>query len=52
MIPRAIEEMTSNKRTDETFDFPDTSDMCDFGYVLVPVDAPATPRQTNTQSSK
>ena len=53
MTPRAIEEAKSNKRTDESFDFPDTSDMCDFGYVLAaPVDNPAVPAQTSTQSSK
>jgi len=53
MTPRGIEDTASNKRTDETFDFPETSDMCDFGYVLaVPVDAPAAPRHTNTQPSK
>jgi hypothetical protein len=53
MNPRAIEETKSNKRTDETFDFPETSDMCDFGYVLaVPVDNSASPLQTSTQSSK
>jgi hypothetical protein len=53
MNPRAIEDMKSNKRTDETFDFPETSDMCDFGYVLaVPVDNPTAPQQSNTQSSK
>jgi hypothetical protein len=52
MTPRAIEEAKSNKRTDESFDFPETSDMCDFGYVLAaPADSPA-PQQTNTQSSK
>jgi hypothetical protein len=53
MTPRAIEEAKSNKRTDESFDFPETSDMCDFGYVLaVPADNPAAPTQTGTQSSK
>ena len=51
MTPRVIEEAKSNKRTEETFDFPETSDMCDFGYVLaVPVDHPTAPAQTNTQS--
>jgi hypothetical protein len=53
MTPRAIEDTKSNKRTDDTFDFPETSDMCDFGYVLaVPVDSPTTPAQTNTQHAK
>ena len=53
MTPRAIDETKSNKRTDESFDFPETSDMCDFGYVLaVPVDNPTAPAQTGTQSSK
>jgi len=54
MTPRAIEEAKSNKRTDESFDFPETSDMCDFGYVLaVPGDNSVAPQQqTNTQSSK
>jgi hypothetical protein len=53
MTPRAREEAKSNKRTDESFDFPETSDMCDFGYVLaIPVDNPTAPQQTRTQSSK
>ena len=53
MTPRAIEEAKSNKRTDESFDFPDTSDMCDFGYVLAaPVDSPVAPTQTSPQASK
>jgi hypothetical protein len=53
MTPRAIEDTKSNKRTDESFDFPETSDMCDFGYVLaVPADSPAVPQQTVTQTSK
>ena len=53
MTPRAIEETKSNKRTDDTFDFPETSDMCDFGYVLAdPADSPASPQQTNTLPSK
>ena len=53
MTPRAIEEKKSKKRTDETFDFPETSDMCDFGYVLAgPADSPASPQPTNTQPSK
>ena len=53
MTPRAIEEAKSNKRTDESFDFPETSDMCDFGYVLAaPVDNSVAPQQTTTQSSK
>ena len=52
MTPRALEEAQSNKRTDESFDFPETSDMCDFGYVLAaPVDSPAAPQQTNAQPS-
>jgi hypothetical protein len=53
MTPRAIEVAKSNQRTDETFDFPETSDMCDFGYVLaMPADSPATPSPTNAQSTK
>jgi hypothetical protein len=53
MTPRAIEEKKSNKRTDESFDFPETSDMCDFGYVLaVPVDNPTATTPTGTQPSK
>jgi len=53
MPPRAIEDTKSNKRTDESFDFPETSDMCDFGYVLAtPADAAASAPQTNAQSSK
>jgi hypothetical protein len=53
MTPRALEDSKSNKRTDETFDFPETSDMCDFGYVLaIPGDNPTAPAQTSTQPSK
>lgn len=53
MTPRAMEDEQSKKRTDESFDFPETSDMCDFGYVLADTaGSPASPRQTNTQSSK
>jgi len=53
MTPRAIEDTKSNKRTDESFDFPETSDMCDFGYVLAtPPDSAAASRQTTAQSSK
>jgi len=53
MTPRAIEDEQSKKRTDESFDFPETSDMCDFGYVLAgTADSPASPRQTTTQTSK
>jgi hypothetical protein len=53
MTPRTIEETTPNKRMDDSVDFPETSDMCDFGYVLAaPVDSPAAPQQTNTQPSK
>ncbi len=53
MTPRAIEDTKSNKRTDESFDFPETSDMCDFGYVLArPSDTAAAAPQTSAQSSK
>jgi hypothetical protein len=53
MTPRAIDEVKSNKRKDESFDFPETSDMCDFGYVLAaPADAAASSTQTDTQSAK
>ena len=53
MTPRAIEDTKSNQRADESFDFPETSDMCDFGYVLIrPSDAAAASPQTNAQSSK
>ena len=53
MTPRAIEEKTSNKRTEETFDFPETSDLCDFGYVLAgPAGTSTAPQQTNAQTPK
>ena len=53
MTPRAIEDDKSKKRTDESFDFPETSDMCDFGYVLAaPPDSNAASQQTNAQLSK
>jgi len=29
-----VEEKKSSKRTEESFDFAETSDLCDFGYVL------------------
>ena len=49
MTPRAIDEKTTDKRTDEPFDFPETSDMCDFGYALV---VPEAVQPTPAQSSK
>jgi len=52
MTPRAVEEAKSNKRTDEAFDFPETSDMCDFGYVLAVPAVPAAPQQTVTQPAE
>jgi hypothetical protein len=53
MTPRAIEEAKSNQRTDDSFDFPETSDMCDFGYVLaMPADNATALQQTNTQAAK
>ena len=53
MTPRAVEEKATDKRIEETFDFAETSDLCDFGYVLaVPADSPASPRQPNTQAPK
>ncbi len=53
MTPRAVEQKPSNKRTEDSFDFPDTSDLCDFGYVLaVPADGSVSPSQTNTQPTK
>jgi hypothetical protein len=53
MTPRAMEDTKSNKRTDDSFDFPETSDMCDFGYVLaIPADNATAPQQTNTQAVK
>ena len=53
MTPRALEDAKSNKRTDDSFDFPETSDMCDFGYVLAaPADNPAAAQQTNAQAAK
>ncbi len=53
MTPRAIEDTKSDKRTDESFDFPETSDMCDFGYALsTPADTAAVSPLTNPQTSK
>jgi len=53
MTPRAAEQKSSNQRTEDSFDFPDTSDLCDFGYVLAaPAESPASPSQTNTQPAK
>ena len=52
MTPRAIEDEKSNKRTDDSFDFPETSDMCDFGYVLAVPVVPAAPQQTVAQPAE
>ena len=52
MTPRAIDDTNSNKRTDEVFDFPETSDMCDFGYVLAVPVVPAAPQHTATQPAE
>ncbi len=52
MTPRAVEEAKSNKRTDEVFDFPETSDLCDFGYVLAVPVVPAAPQQTVPQPAE
>jgi hypothetical protein len=52
MTPRAIEEKTSKKRTEEVYDFPETSDLCDFGYVLAVPVVPAAPQQTVTQPAE
>ena len=53
MTPRAAEQKSSTQRTEDSFDFPDTSDLCDFGYVLaVPADSPLVPSQTNAQPAK
>ncbi len=32
----------ANRKTEETYDFPDNSDCCDFGYVLEPSSAAKT----------
>lgn len=53
MTPRATEDTKSDKRTDESYDFPETSDMCDFGYALAtPADTTAASPQTNAQPTK
>ena len=53
MSSRVIEEKKPNKRTEETFDFPETSDFCDFGYVLAKrSDAPAAPQQPHVQPAE
>lgn len=52
MTPRAVDETKPNKRADEVFDFPETSDMCDFGYVLAVPVSPAAAQQTATQPAK
>ena len=52
MTPRATEETKKNTRTDEVFDFPETSDMCDFGYVLAVPVTPAAPQQTATHPAE
>lgn len=52
MTSRAIEEKKPKKRTDEASDFPETSDFCDFGYVLAgSADSPAVPQSTQTKPS-
>ena len=52
MTPRAVDETKPNKRADEVFDFPETSGMCDFGYVLAVPVSPAAAQQTATQPAK
>ena len=53
MSSRAVEEKKPNKRTEEIFDFPETSDFCDFGYVLAGGrDAPAAPQKPHVQPAE
>jgi len=41
--PITGEVKTSEKASEEEFDFAETSDLCDFGYVLVqPIDQPVS----------
>ena len=52
MTPRATQETKTNTRVDEEFDFPETSDMCDFGYVLAVPVPPAAAQQSVTQPAE
>ena len=53
MSSRAMEEKKLAKRSEEGFDFPETSDMCDFGYVLAGrAETPSVPPKAHSQSSK
>jgi hypothetical protein len=52
MTPRATEKKKANQQSDEVFDFPETSDMCDFGFVLAVPTSPAASKQTATQPAE
>jgi hypothetical protein len=53
MSSRTNEEKKSNKLSEEVFDFAETSDMCDFGYVLAGrTDIPSAPQPAHTNPSK
>jgi hypothetical protein len=53
MSSRAMEDTKSNKQLEEAFDFPETSDMCDFGYVLAGrAETPSVPPKAHSQSAK
>jgi hypothetical protein len=53
MSSRTSDEKKPNKLSEEVFDFAETSDMCDFGYVLAgPADSPSTPQPAHTKPSK
>jgi hypothetical protein len=53
MSSRTSEEKKPSKLTEDAFDFAETSDFCDFGYVLAgQADHPSTPQPAHTKPSK
>ena len=53
MSSRTSEEKKPNALTEEAFDFAETSDMCDFGFVLAGrSDSPTTPQPAPAKPSK
>jgi hypothetical protein len=53
MSSRSSEEKKPSKLTEDGFDFAETSDLCDFGYVLAGSDdRPSTTQPANAKPSK
>jgi hypothetical protein len=53
MSSRTSEEKKPNKLSEEAFDFAETSDMCDFGYVLAGrAESTSAPQPAHAKPSK